>query len=580
VAADISGGSFNITLPTTPADKTIIGVKIVKGTSAANGYELTISAGGSDVFDVAGGSNSQAMYLLNQAITYIYNASGGIWSAVQGNLPRTRIGINRTVSQNAVYTASSGDIVMATAGSSGWTLTLPAVGLGNQVLVKKIDSGAGTITILPSSGTIDGASSATLVVQYDSLWLESDGTNWFILNSWVGNTAQEAIVRNNSLNQFQTATGNYSMGNFTLTNLPAATATGQPLAYSQIPTGDTPGTISVTGTNPPVISNTGVFGDGTSSHGKVVQAVAATTGGAVELFYNTTDAYPFLSISNYFTVPTLSFGPGGSSATDAYVFRSTLTPSTVQANSALAITGVNGTTTVQRFAGMTASGAPTSGVNKLFYPNDIVYTASGQTWICAPISGTTGPITGVTNSGVTVTITAANNLVAGQTVSITSITGFTTNNPNGTWTVLSSGLSATAFQVTVSTAPTGTYTSGGNVGVWGPVGASAWKVYAASGSPNTATVPSSKDVVTVLNYSSGGALQITIATSSPTPVDGQKIIAKVIDATSSPVTLTWVNTQNSTVNVPGTSSGSTTKPLTVGFIYNALASAWTCVGAA
>ncbi len=574
VACDISSGSFTVTLPTAPTDKTIIGVKIVVGNSATFGYQLTIASGGSDVFDITGGTTTQSLSLVNQAITYIYNASGGIWIAIQGNLPRSRISVNRVVAQNTTYAAISGDIVLATAGVGGWTLTLPAASLGNQVFIKKIDNGAGTITVTPASGTIDGVSSIGLIVQYDSIWLDSDGTNWFILNSWVGNLSQETIIRNNSLNQLTSATGNYSMGGSTLTNVAAAASSGQPLIYSQLPSADTNNTISVTGTNPPVIAVTGTFQDSTAAHGKVFQTLNPA---GLSLYFNSGDSQPYLSMGVFFTVPALGFGVGGSTSPDAILYRSITYTATLQTNGGLALTGITGATTVIRLAGGTASGVAT-GATKLFSPNDFIVTSSGQMWICSPISSTTGPITGATNSGTTVTYTAANSLIVGQSVSISGITGFATNNPNGTWVVISAGLSATQFEVIVASAPTGSYSSGGTAGVWSPVGAAAKKVIATvTGPPNTATVPSSSDVVTVQN-GSAAALQITIATSSPSPTDGQKLLVKVVDFSAATQTLTWINTETSNIQVPFISNGSTTLPLTVGFIWNGLTSKWRCVG--
>lgn len=73
-------------------------------------------------------------------------------------------------------------------------------------------------------------------------------------------------------------------------------------------------------------------------------------------------------------------------------------------------------------------------------------------------------ITGVTNSGTTVTATVASTagLAIGQTITVAGITGFTTNNPNGTF-VVNTIPSGTTFTYIVASAPTGTYSSGGTV---------------------------------------------------------------------------------------------------------------------
>ena len=83
--------------------------------------------------------------------------------------------------QSTTYAANPGDIVLATAGAGGFTVTLPASTINNQVTVKKVDNGAGTITISPTSGTIDGAATKSIVVQYTSQTYVADGTNWNII---------------------------------------------------------------------------------------------------------------------------------------------------------------------------------------------------------------------------------------------------------------------------------------------------------------------------------------------------------------------------------------------------------------
>lgn len=182
VAANISGGSFTVTLPTAPADKTIIGAKIVVGSTPANGYVLNFAAGGTDVFDVAGGSQTGSLGILNQQVDWIYSASQGIWSTVQGNLPRSRVSANRPVQVSGTYTALGGDIVLATAGVVGYVVNLPSVTTpGTQVIVKKVDANSGTITITPASGTIDGQSTYPISTQYQSVTLVSDGTNWNLI---------------------------------------------------------------------------------------------------------------------------------------------------------------------------------------------------------------------------------------------------------------------------------------------------------------------------------------------------------------------------------------------------------------
>lgn len=66
-------------------------------------------------------------------------------------------------------------VVKATGGSSGINVTLPTATAGRPVEVKKVDGGAGKVTLI---GTVDGVTNPTLDFQGDSLELVADGTSW------------------------------------------------------------------------------------------------------------------------------------------------------------------------------------------------------------------------------------------------------------------------------------------------------------------------------------------------------------------------------------------------------------------
>lgn len=94
---------------------------------------------------------------------------------------------------------------------------------------------------------------------------------------------------------------------------------------------------------------------------------------------------------------------------------------------------------------------------------------------------------------------------------------------------------------------------------------------------NAATVPITNGNVEVTN-SSSATLTITLATSGATR--GQTLLLTIYDFAGTAETLTFVNTENSTISVPTTTNGSTTLPLTVGFRFNGATSKWRCVGVA
>jgi hypothetical protein len=94
---------------------------------------------------------------------------------------------------------------------------------------------------------------------------------------------------------------------------------------------------------------------------------------------------------------------------------------------------------------------------------------------------------------------------------------------------------------------------------------------------NAGTVPITYRLNTFTN-SSAATMAITMAVTSA--VDGQISIVRIYDFSAATQTIGWTNTENSTVSAPLTSNGSTTLPLTVGFMYNSQTSKWRCVASA
>lgn len=101
-----------------------------------------------------------------------------------------------------------------------------------------------------------------------------------------------------------------------------------------------------------------------------------------------------------------------------------------------------------------------------------------------------------------------------------------------------------------------------------------WTNNAITASGNAATIPITHRLHTVTNNS---AATLTITMTVTSAVDGAISIVRILDFSGVAQTITWVNTENSTVTVPPTSNGSTTLPLTVGFQYNGATSKWRCL---
>lgn len=122
VPCDTTSGSFTVTLPSAPADLTVIGVKMVTqgGTNT-----VTITTGGSDVFNKTGGAVSLALALLNQGVLLQYKVSSGVWYVVADDRPATGTVVAPSGNGNGI--ADTAAIQAAINAANGPVRLLPAV---------------------------------------------------------------------------------------------------------------------------------------------------------------------------------------------------------------------------------------------------------------------------------------------------------------------------------------------------------------------------------------------------------------------------------------------------------------------
>lgn len=104
------------------------------------------------------------------------------------NITPSRQGIAYAASSKTVtgaYTVTKEDhTVLANAAGAAFTISLPPVStkVYPYVVIKKTDSTVNAVTIDAfSSQTIDGATTVTLAVQYASVILHADGTEWRVI---------------------------------------------------------------------------------------------------------------------------------------------------------------------------------------------------------------------------------------------------------------------------------------------------------------------------------------------------------------------------------------------------------------
>ena len=86
-----------------------------------------------------------------------------------------------TVAKAGNYAMTATDTaVMVTTGAGAIAITLPPAPVpGRLCAVKKVDAGAGTVTVTPAAGTLDGAANQVLAAQNHGVLVQFDGANWF-----------------------------------------------------------------------------------------------------------------------------------------------------------------------------------------------------------------------------------------------------------------------------------------------------------------------------------------------------------------------------------------------------------------
>lgn len=235
-------------------------------------------------------------------------------------------------------------------------------------------------------------------------------------------------------------------------------------------------------------------------------------------------------------------------------------------------TAVAGTATVQTLPATTGTL-----VNRVTTANGVSASNSD-----GALTVTLGAITPTTVNGNTITtgtgvltIAAAKTLTANSTLTLAGTDGKTltvskslTLDGTDSTTMTFPSTSATIARTDAAQTFTGTQTFGNAV-------INTNNAITASG--NAATVPITAKLNTVTN-NSAATLTITMTTTSAT--DGQMTIVRILDFSAAAQTITWVNTEDSTVTAPTTSNGSTTLFLTVGFIYNGGTSKWRTIAKA
>ena len=119
-------------------------------------------------------------------VLYVWSSSLCQWVQIGNSTGINDSVQNLTTSQTIALTGATNTFVKATGGSAGITLELPsAVSLsGRKITIMKVDTDVGAILVegQPAQG-INGLSTYEISNTYQSITVESDNSNWFIVAS-------------------------------------------------------------------------------------------------------------------------------------------------------------------------------------------------------------------------------------------------------------------------------------------------------------------------------------------------------------------------------------------------------------
>jgi hypothetical protein len=212
VPTDTTSNAVGITLPSAPADGTRIIVKQVVGAVNAT----TITRGGTDVFNVSGGTTTKTLTLTSQAISLQYTATGGIWYVTSDDLPlsgldaryvpQTTTVNGHALSGNVTVTATDAGAPTALTRATPVTAAGPTTVAINTIVPVDTTSNAVGLT-LPTAPAEGSRVAVKHIIQggTNAVTITCGGSDVF--NKATGPTTKTLTLLNQAVNLQYTATG-------------------------------------------------------------------------------------------------------------------------------------------------------------------------------------------------------------------------------------------------------------------------------------------------------------------------------------------------------------------------------------
>jgi len=191
--------SAGVVTETGQANYTLSGASEAIGAGAAIESAITLSVTGASVTATVGSvyfqSNSapgglQTLNLNNSRPSAPPGYVNIMWQADPPEAPNVVrnvsayveiAGVTSIVAASSNYTAADGNLVLCTTTAGSFQVNLPTSIMDYTVSVKKVSVDSNTVTIVPSSGQIDGSSTLIVSAFGSCAYLVCDGQNWWIV---------------------------------------------------------------------------------------------------------------------------------------------------------------------------------------------------------------------------------------------------------------------------------------------------------------------------------------------------------------------------------------------------------------